>query len=159
MSIQYSPRSAVAIAVLIQAVEHVRDFESDLLLDLASELKPDNAHFDETLQNIVDMRRRVVFANSFIISMKNVKVGEFVYFSVEGLEVIDKGLESLADTLAEEISEPFWKYEREMNKLEAINVTLTRDQFTKLRTDVEAAAERADMAVELMKEFRDIRRS
>lgn len=157
-SCEYTPRSAIAISVLIQAVEHVRDFETDLSLDFAAQLKLNNTRFDETLADIIDLRRRIAFANSFLVSTRNLAVGETLYFSPEGLEVIDKGLDFLADTLQEEISEPFWVYEREMTQLDAIDVTLTRDQFTKLRLDVEAAAERADTAVELMKEFRDIPR-
>lgn len=157
--VRYSPRSAVALSLLKEAVEFVRDFEGDMCVDLASELKSGNKRFDETLSDIVDMRRRVRFATNFIVSLESTKVGEDLHFDNEGLEVIDKGLEFMQDQLADEINEPLFAIEREIKTSGRDHITLTFADIVRVREAVDKNVERAEIGGELLREFRAIRRS
>ena len=153
-SASFTPRSALALKILTEAVEFVRDFEGDMSLDMASELKHDNKHFDDSLAEIVQMRARVKWANAFTHAVKSAKVGETLHFDAHGLEVIDRGLEFMRDQLHDEVTEPFWEIERKTKEQSV--VAFSHAEFTKLREAVEHNLEREDTCEELLKEFRSI---
>jgi hypothetical protein len=153
-SAQYTPRSPIAIALLIEAVEFVRDFEGDMIVELAQSItcKVSQARRDETLADIVDMNRRVGFATRFVIAAKELKakVGETIYFDATGIEVIDKGLDFLNDQVNEAVTEVFY------DKKYANGATPA--QLVEIREAVEKNLERADVCADLLKEFRAMSR-
>jgi hypothetical protein len=153
-SASFTPRSAIALALLVEAVEFIRDFEGDMSVDMAADLKHGNKHFDDSLAEIVQMRARVKWANAFTAAVKSAKVGETLYFDAHGLDVIDRGLEFLRDQLAEAITEPFWEIERKMNEHDV--KSFYRVEIQRLREAVEHNIMRADVCDELLKEFRSI---
>lgn len=157
-SARYVPTSALAISLLAEAAEFIRDFEGDMIVEFAQQIKCSTSqkHRDESIADIVDMNRRVRFATNFVTALKSAKVGEELFFDGVGLEVLDRGLEFMQDNLAEMVTEPMWEVTRK-TKGQAV-ISFTQDEFTKLREAVELAIERADTAAALLKEIRSIPR-
>lgn len=149
-SIYFTPKSALAISVLIQALESFGDIEDDYSIDLAQQLKYGNKHFDETLSEVVDMRRRVRCAKNFIEGLKRADVGNEVFFGPEALEIADRALEVTVDILRDACTEAFHTKEfRDGTDAEGM---------VRLREKVEQAINRAETAIELLREFRAIPR-
>ena len=102
------------------------------------------------------MRRRVKFATNFVNSVQNIKVGEDLVFDANGLEVIDKGLEFMQDSLRDSTTEAMWEYERKFRDQPCVH--FTHSEFTAMREAVEKAIDKSDVAAELLKEFRALGR-
>lgn len=155
-SVNFTARSMTDLTILIDAVQFVVDIGKDMSIDDASSLAKlkgkeyDARKFDELVGNIRDHRNRMAFADNFLRAVKSAGVGEPIYITTQGLDVVIIALEQMQDMFDDQITEVFYKREFQ-NGTDAAGIE-------KMRLAVELALERQRIASNLLETFKSIKR-
>ena len=142
----YKIKSTVEIDLLSEAVVFVRDYEGDMCGEYVNALS--KKFDDETLAELVAMRRRVLFAEEFERTIIHNKVGNTLYLDDISYEVIMKGLEYMRDNLRDEVVEPLYEVVRDTSCFGEV-FSFSQAKLHVMREDIERNLIRFETLLEL----------
>ncbi len=149
--------------VLKDAAQFVVDFEGDLVNGLVEDLSKIDVHqnpksFDEALSEILDMRNHIQGGQGFVRYIDGLSIGSTINVG-PSREVVDKGLEMLADQYYDQITEPL--YPGEISKWAGLSqdetgpvYSLNNQNLVILRNQVRRSVDLLTTAMDLLTEIR-----